>query len=119
NGTLNSWTLSLLKPVPSTGLGEPVADRSNVGFRIHTMDIANPLSRSEWTPLGPASVDNVNGTTSQAGAGRVAAVAVDPSDPSGNTVFVGGSGGGIWKTTNSLTHDAPGPTYFPPTHHRP
>ena len=28
NGTLNSWTLSLTKGVPSTGLGEAVADRS-------------------------------------------------------------------------------------------
>ena len=30
---------------------------------------------------------------------------LDPSDPSGNTVFVGGASGGVWKTTNFLTTD--------------
>ena len=48
-------------------------------------------------------------------AGRVSAIAVDPSDPSGNTVYVGGSGGGVWKTTNFLTHSASGPSYIPLT----
>lgn len=27
-------------------------------------------------------------------------LAVDPSDPSGNTVYIGGASGGVWKTTN-------------------
>ncbi len=27
-------------------------------------------------------------------------LAVDPSDPSGNTVYVAGASGGVWKTTN-------------------
>ena len=27
-------------------------------------------------------------------------LAVDPSDPSGNTVYVSGASGGVWKTTN-------------------
>lgn len=37
-----------------------------------------------------------NGSTS----GRIRAVMVDASDASGNTVFIGGVCGGIWKTTN-------------------
>ena len=41
------------------------------------------------------------------------ATAVDPSDPSGNTVFVAAASGGIWKTTNFLTTDPSGPTYVP------
>jgi len=27
-------------------------------------------------------------------------LAVDPSDPSGNTIYVSGASGGVWKTTN-------------------
>ena len=38
-------------------------------------------------------------------AGQVSAIAVDPSDPSGNTVYVAGASGGVWKTTNFLTTD--------------
>ena len=34
-------------------------------------------------------------------AGRVTAVAIDPADPTGNTVFVGAAQGGIWKSTNA------------------
>jgi subtilisin-like proprotein convertase family protein len=117
NGTLNNWSLTLTKPLSSTGLGESVADQSTVNFRISTLDVTNPLSRSEWSPLGPASVDTtgVLSTTTQGGAGRVSSVAVDPSDPSGNTVYVAGSGGGVWKTTNFLTHDPAGPSYVPLT----
>ncbi|MCL2659385.1 MAG: choice-of-anchor D domain-containing protein [Acidobacteriaceae bacterium] len=33
--------------------------------------------------------------------GRVTAVAVDPADPSGNTVYIGTTGGGVWKSTNA------------------
>ncbi|MHB8511297.1 MAG: hypothetical protein ACYDCC_03865 [Actinomycetota bacterium] len=32
--------------------------------------------------------------------GRVSAIAVDPNDPSGNTVWVGTGGGGLWVTHN-------------------
>ena len=33
--------------------------------------------------------------------GRVTSVAVDPSDATGNTVFAGTTGGGVWKSTNA------------------
>src|SRR5262249_25407848 len=45
--------------------------------------------------------------------GRIGGIAIDPSDPSGNTVYVGGASGGVWKTTNFLTNDSIGPTYVP------
>ena len=38
-----------------------------------------------------------------AGSGRVAGIAVDPSDPSGNTYYVGTANGGVWKTTDGGT----------------
>ncbi len=53
---------------------------------------------SAWTPLGPATV-----TSSLYGAvsGRITSIAVDPNDPSGNTVWLGTTGGGVWKSTNA------------------
>jgi subtilisin-like proprotein convertase family protein len=107
-GTLNNWSLTLLKPLPSTGLGEPVADRSEVSLRIFTMDPTNPLASNTWTAVGPASI---GGSRS----GRIGGLALDPSDPSGNTVFVAGASGGVWKTTDFLTTSAVGPTYVPLT----
>jgi subtilisin-like proprotein convertase family protein/sugar lactone lactonase YvrE len=45
--------------------------------------------------------------------GQVNAIAVDPSDPSGNTVYIGAEGGGIWRTTDFLTTNPNGPTWTP------
>src|SRR5690606_19334468 len=79
-GTLNSWRLILRRALPGTGLGEPAADRINADFRIFTMDPADGLSSSTWTAVGPTSINDGGGS------GRVTGLAVDPSDPSGNTV---------------------------------
>ncbi len=51
-----------------------------------------------WTSIGPSAVE----TTSYGPiTGHVTSVAVDPSDSSGNTVYVGSTGGGVWKSTNA------------------
>jgi hypothetical protein len=50
-----------------------------------------------WTPLAPQTLTTP--TTGQAG-GRILSIAVDPSDPSGNTVYLG-TMGGVWKSTNA------------------
>jgi len=51
-----------------------------------------------WQPLGPGSV-----LTAAYGnvTGRVAAIATDPNDLTGNTVYLGTTGGGVWKSTNA------------------
>ncbi len=111
-GQLTSFSLTLTKNSASgvsTGLGELVADQSVASFRIFTMDPTNPLSSNTWTAVGGAS-NNGGGN-----AGRIGGIAVDPSDPSGNTVFVAGASGGVWKTTNFLTTSGNGPTYVPLT----
>ncbi|WP_220369774.1 Ig-like domain-containing protein [Paludisphaera rhizosphaerae] len=105
--TLNNWSLLFEKPLPTSGLGEPVADRISSSFRIFQSDPSNALSRNTWTSVGPATVSGSSGL--------IGAIAQDPSDPSGNTFFIGGATGGVWKTTNFLTTDSQGPTYIPLT----
>ena len=121
-GTINSLTLNVGEQVPGTGLGETVADRTTLDFRIFTMNVDNSLSADQWVMVGPAGINNgvnpsatvnpqLGGTTSDSGAGRISTVAVDPSDPTGNTVFIGSATGGIFKTTNFLTQDIRGPIW--------
>jgi len=59
--------------------------------------------------LGPvplASDASGNGTQDyRQVAGRATAIAIDPADPSGNTVYIGGAQGGIWKSTNAANPD--------------
>jgi len=56
----------------------------------------------QWTSLGPTPI-NFYGTSS----GRVSTVAYDPRDKSGNTIFLGGAQGGVWKTTDGGLHWSP------------
>jgi subtilisin-like proprotein convertase family protein len=123
-GLLNKWTLNFTKPISGSGLGEPVADSPTVSFRIFTVAADSSLAHNVWTALGSGSITTSGGNaeTGQAAtstprdhSGRIGGIAVDPSDPTGNTVYVAGASGGVWKTNNFLTPDPNGPTYIPLT----
>ena len=116
SGTFNSWSITFQKPLPTTGLGEPASDNFGGSFRIFTLSQANSLSSQQWTAVGPASIGEGSGSGPAADpSGRVTGLVIDPSDPSGNTVYAGGASGGIWKTTDFLTTAASGPTWIPLT----
>jgi len=77
------------------------------------------FSLGSWLPLGPvplASDASGNGTQDYHQiAGRATAVAIDPADPSGNTVYVGGAQSGIWKSANATSPVANNVTWTPIT----
>ncbi len=54
-----------------------------------------------WQPVGPLQV---NTTDWNLVTGSIISIAADPSDPSGNTVFLGTAGGGVWKSTNAAAN---------------
>ena len=58
-----------------------------------------------WTSLGPSPLpSDASGTGLQDYGwvtGRATAIAIDPNDPTGNTVFAGGAYGGVWKSSNA------------------
>ena len=60
-----------------------------------------------WVPLGPAPLaSDASGTGLQDYgwvSGRATAVAIDPADSTGNTVYIGGAYGGVWKSTNAAS----------------
>ena len=118
SGSIDALSLKLPFANSSTGLGDGAGDNSTIGFRISNLNPTDEYSRDVWSPVGATQVSQVQvglpGTITNR-VGRVTAIAADPSDPSGNTVYVGSASGGIWKTTNFLTTDAGGPTYVPLT----
>ena len=107
-GTFNGWSLSFQKPLPTTGLGEPGSD--NISRQLPHLH-AGPDQRA----VEPGLDGGRSGGDHRRAPARSVAIAVDPSDPSGNTVYVAGASGGIWKTTNFLTTSPNGPTYIPLT----
>jgi large repetitive protein len=71
-----------------------------------------------WTPLGPMPLasDATNGTQNyNQVAGRATAVAIDPADPTGNTVYIGGAQAGVWKSINAANTTANNVTWTPVT----
>jgi hypothetical protein len=68
------------------------------------------LGFGSWVPLGPVPLaSDATGTGTQdyhQVAGRATAIAIDPADPSGNTVYIGGAQAGVWKSTNAANVSA-------------
>ena len=65
----------------------------------------SPLGSTVWAPIGPAPLaSDATGDGMQDYnwvSGRATSVVIDPADPSGNTVLLGGAYGGLWKSTNA------------------
>jgi len=70
-----------------------------------------------WSLLGPSPiVSNLSGSPTAdydygPAVGRVTALFVDPTDASGNTVYLGGATGGLWRSTNAAATAASSVTW--------
>ena len=69
-------------------------------------------SDQPWQPLGPNQI-----VTPQFGnvTGRITSIAVAPWDASGNTVYIGSTGGGVWRSNNAAASDSTTVTWQPLT----
>src|SRR5258708_1888604 len=78
-----------------------------------------PTAAGTWSPLGPvplASDATGNGTQDyHQVAGRATAIAIDPADSTGNTVYIGGAQGGVWKSNNGASGTPGDVTWLPIT----
>ncbi|MBZ5719455.1 MAG: glycoside hydrolase [Acidobacteriia bacterium] len=79
-----------------------IAAEQNPGLAPLAQILAAPAG---WVALGPAPLaSDASGQGLQDYnwvSGRATAVAIDPADATGNTVFIGGAFGGVWKSTNA------------------
>lgn len=76
---------------------------------------SGPAESTAWTFQGPQPIDTFQANESFGDDGNVSgivsAIAVDlTNDPTGNTVYVGTTYGGVWKSTNALSAS---PTFTP------
>ncbi len=81
------------------------AEAMDAARRQHAAMLAQQAALSQqsslsaaWEPVGPNQIASIAyGTVT----GRITAIAIDPADPTGNTVYLGTTGGGVWKSTNA------------------
>src|SRR5437868_3400109 len=80
--------------------------RAEQAARMNTaITAATTTAIGIWTPLGPSPLaSDATGFGQQDYgwvSGRATSIVIDHSDPSGNTVYVGGAFGGVWKSSNA------------------
>jgi len=126
-------------PLPSGAAGIPPAVRAARRFLAHRGMVPGSLGRrpasrpglgpnssrprpqgasparilpQNWEPLGPAAV-----LTSAYGlvSGRITSLALDPSDATGNTLYAGTTGGGVWVSHNAATSNVANVVFTPLT----
>jgi hypothetical protein len=95
-------------------------------LRLHTARFSNLAGLAgAWTSLGPIPhPSDASGTGLQDYnwvSGRATSVAVDPNDASGNTLYIGAAGGGVWKSSNAgaISQDSGAVVWTPLTDDRP
>ena len=73
---------------------------------------ASAGSTAIWQPLGPSAVSTASyGLVT----GRVSSIAFDPADPTGNRVYIGTTGGGVWLSQNAATSNTANVEFAPLT----
>jgi hypothetical protein len=73
---------------------------------------AQTPATATWQPLGPTAVTSANfGLVT----GRIAALALDTSDTTGNHLYVGTTGGGVWVSQNAGASTTSSITFTPLT----
>jgi hypothetical protein len=80
-----------------------ISDGGTFVEHIAALKTAISPSLQFWTALGPQPTANTQffGNVS----GRLTALAVDPCDTTGNTVYAGGADGGVWVSFDALSGD--------------
>jgi hypothetical protein len=84
---------------PGRGLAAKRPGAGRIGAKINTNGAQTQTAASAtWQPLGPVAVE-----TPEFGlvTGRVAALELDPSDSTGNHLYLGTTGGGVWVAENA------------------
>jgi hypothetical protein len=83
----------------------PAADAMDAARQKHAVMLVEQADSSQpsnlgvpWQAVGPNQVASIAyGNVT----GRVSAIAIDPTDTTGNTVYIGTTGGGVWKSINA------------------
>jgi len=77
--------------------------------------LINTAGSVGWTALGPAPLVSNPGSGQDYGfvSGRATSVTIDPADTTGNTVYLGGAYGGLWRSQNGAASSASSVTWTP------
>lgn len=81
---------------PSKRGGPSISVRSDTSLPLQSESASTAI----WQPVGPTAVST---TSYGLVTGRVSSIAIDPADATGNHVFIGTTGGGVWESQNAAS----------------
>jgi hypothetical protein len=100
------WTPARGLTPKRSGMRRTFGQMSTIGIEAGTAATAT------WQPLGPTAVQTPGfGLVT----GRVTALALDPSDATGNRLYLGTTGGGVWVSQNAATSKSASVVFTPMT----
>ena len=103
-----------LKPATGDTIIRLASGRLRLSTISSLTDATSAFSSSvpAWQPIGPTAVQTTGfGLVT----GRVAAMALDPADSTGNRLYLGTTGGGVWVAQNAATSNASSVVFTPLT----
>ncbi len=109
--TQRGWSAARAGMIERFPVGKPQLQLSSTTAANVTSSATSSASPA-WQSIGPAAVQ-----TSDFGlvSGRVTSIALDPSDATGNRVYLGTTGGGVWVAQNAGTSNASSIVFTPLT----
>lgn len=90
---------ALRNPAPGGAPAQAPAPRAETATQAGARTAAPQTSGPAWTPLGPAPTAASQTPGGAAASGRINAVVSDPTDATGQTIYISAAQGGVWKTT--------------------
>jgi hypothetical protein len=92
--------------------GKGLAAMAVAALLAATTTFTQAQGSGTWQPLGPTAVESQSyGLVT----GRISALALDPSDATGNTLYAGATGGGVWRSQNVDTSSLANISFLPLT----
>ncbi|HSF88951.1 MAG TPA: hypothetical protein VLA46_05995 [Saprospiraceae bacterium] len=110
---VNTKTREILTAAPRTARIRPSANISAHTSSNTAASNAASTAAPLWRSIGPTSITNgqTYGNSRNIVSGRVAAIAIDPSDS--KHILVGSAGGGVWESTDRGAHWKPRTDFMP------
>ena len=101
-GQAHQWTMEpAMRRFEAARAGQVLSRLANA--RSATRSSPSSTSTATWQPLGPTAVQTASyGLVT----GRVSSLALDPSDATGNHLYIGTTGGGVWEAQNADVSNA-------------